>query len=128
MTLDSNSLRSAQVYWNAAAETYEQKFSGTTVGRARRHAVWRDLERVFKPGERILELNCGTGIDAVFLAGKGVHILGCDIAPRMIELAHELASQAELTAPPDFRVLPTENLAVLAQEGPFDGAFPTSQV
>ena len=123
MTLDSNSLRSAEIYWNDAAETYEQKFTGTTVGRARRYAVWRDLERAFKPGERILELNCGTGIDAVFLAGKGVHILGCDIAPRMIELAQELAAQAELTDPPDFRVLPTENLAAIAQEGPFDGAF-----
>jgi SAM-dependent methyltransferase len=123
MNLDSNSLRSAEVYWNAAAETYEQQFTGTTVGRARRYAVWQDLERAFRPGQRILELNCGTGIDAVFLAGKGVHVLGCDIAPRMIELAQELAAQAELTDPPDFRVLPTENLAALAQEGPFDGAF-----
>jgi SAM-dependent methyltransferase len=123
MNLDSNSLRSAEVYWNAAAETYEQKFSGTTVGRARRQAVWCDLERVFKSGERILELNCGTGIDAVFLAGKGVHILACDIAPRMIELAQDLAAQAELADPPDFRVLPTENLAALAQEDRFDGAF-----
>ena len=123
MSFNSNSLQSAETYWNAAAETYEQKFTGTTIGRARRRAVWHDLERAFRPNERILELNCGTGIDAVFLAAKGVQILGCDIAPRMIELARDLAAQAELPNPPDFRVLPTENLIALEQEGPFDGAF-----
>lgn len=123
MSLDSNSLHAAQVYWNTAAETYEQDFSGTTIGRTRRHAVWRDLERVFKPGERILELSCGTGIDAVFLAGKGIHLVACDIAPRMIELAQDLAAKTALANPPDFRVLPTENLIALAREDPFDGAF-----
>ena len=123
MNPDSNLLRPAEVYWNQAAETYEQKFTGTVIGRARRHAVWHDLERAFKSGDRILELNCGTGIDAVHLSGKGVHVLACDISPRMIELACELATQAKLANPPDFRVLPTENLAELAHEESFDGAF-----
>jgi SAM-dependent methyltransferase len=120
---DSNSLRSTQTYWNAAANTYAEKFTGTTVGRARRKAVWHDLDRTFKPGQHILELNCGTGIDAVFLARKGVRILACDIAPRMIQLACELAAESQIATPPDFRVLATENLATLRNEGPFDGAF-----
>jgi ubiquinone/menaquinone biosynthesis C-methylase UbiE len=121
--MDSNSLRSAQIYWNTAAETYAERFTATTVGVARRKAVWRDLERVFHPGDRILELNCGTGIDAVFLAEKGIRVLGCDIAPRMIELARERAAEAKLQKWIDFRVLPTENISALRNEGPFDGAF-----
>lgn len=120
---DPNSLRSAQSYWNAAAETYAKKFSETTVGRARRQAVWYDLERAFKPGQHILELNCGTGIDAVFLARKGIRVLACDLAPRMIELARELAAESPSATPPDFRILATENLTTLRNEGPFDGAF-----
>jgi SAM-dependent methyltransferase len=118
----SDPLQTAAVYWDAAAETYEQKFTGTTVGQIRRRAVWKELERTFHPGQSILELNCGTGIDAVFLGRKGIQVLACDISPRMIEIARSLADEARTTTPPEFRVLATESLPTL-KEGPFDGAF-----
>lgn len=116
-------MKSAAEYWDVAAETYAQDFTDTVIGRTRREAVWRELDRVFLPGRRVLELNCGTGIDAVHLAGKGVRILACDIAPRMVELAHERARAAGLSEAVDFRVLPTEDVGALHAEGPFDGAF-----
>lgn len=118
-----NPLRSAELYWDKAAETYEKRFSGTTVGKIRRESVWRDLERVFSPGQRVLEISCGTGIDAVFLARRGVQVLGCDISPRMIEMARDLAARDTLLHPPDFRILATEHLSTLAPEAPFEGAF-----
>jgi ubiquinone/menaquinone biosynthesis C-methylase UbiE len=85
--------------------------------------VWQELALAFRPGQRILELNCGTGIDAVYLAKKGVRILACDISPRMIEVSCQRAHAAEVSALIDFRVIPTEEIAVLPEEGPFDGAF-----
>jgi SAM-dependent methyltransferase len=123
VAVSSNSLRSARAYWNGAAETYAQKFTATTVGRTRRQAVWHDLEHIFASSDRILEINCGTGMDAVFLAERGVQVLACDIAPRMIELAQELAETASVTDRTDFRVLATESISALQEEGPFDGAF-----
>jgi SAM-dependent methyltransferase len=84
--------------------------------------VWRDLDRVFHRGQRILELNCGTGIDAVHLAARGTHVLACDISSRMIQLARDsvpLGLPGEL----QFRVLPTEHIAWLEDRAPFDGAF-----
>jgi ubiquinone/menaquinone biosynthesis C-methylase UbiE len=119
----STPLHAAELYWNAAAATYEQDFSGTTVGKIRREIVWSNLERIFQPDQHILELSCGTGIDAVFLAKLGVQVLACDLSPRMIELAQELCSRERLPHPPEFRVLPTERLSMLESEGPFDGAF-----
>jgi SAM-dependent methyltransferase len=115
-----DSIRSAQAYWDTAANAYEDDFSGTLIGRTLRDAVWRDLDELFLPGQRVLELNCGTGIDAVHLAGRGIRVLACDIAPRMIELARQQAGTTNLI---DFRVLPTENIGALIGEGPFDGAF-----
>ena len=122
VAVSSDQLQTAAIYWDTAAETYEQKFTGTTVGQIRRRAVWKELERTFHPGQHILELNCGTGIDAVFLGGKGINVLACDISPRMIEIARGLANETPTKAAPDFRVLATENLPTLS-EGPFDGAF-----
>ena len=43
------------------------------------------MHEVFPPGARILEINCGTGNDAVFLARSGMHVTATDISPMMIE-------------------------------------------
>src|SRR5580704_3200213 len=108
-----DAIRSAQAYWDLAANTYEQDFSGTLIGQTRRAAVRRDLTRIFHPGQRVLEINCGTGSDAVFLAQRGIRVLACDIAPRMIQLARERVAAASLDDSVSLRVLPTEELAAL---------------
>ena len=114
---------SAQAYWDTAAGTYHRDFSGTLTGQANRRAVWRALDRAFAPGQRVLELNCGTGIDAVHLAARGIRVLACDISPRMVELGRQLASEANLGHRVEFRVLENENIGSLTGEGPFDGGF-----
>src|SRR5580693_9152881 len=121
--MNAQSIDSAQAYWNVAAETYDLDFANTLIGRAQRESIWKEIGKVFTVGERILELNCGTGIDAVFLANRGVRILGCDIAPRMIELAQRRANSTQTNEQIDFRVLATENIESLDKEGLFDGAF-----
>jgi ubiquinone/menaquinone biosynthesis C-methylase UbiE len=85
--------------------------------------VWQELALAFRPGQRILELNCGTGIDAVYLAKKGVRILTCDISPRMNEVSGQRAHAAEVSALIDFRVLPTEEIAVLEGRGTIRRGF-----
>jgi SAM-dependent methyltransferase len=114
---------SPQAYWDTAAANYDRNFSGTVIGQTRRLSVWRDLERVFHTGQRLLELNCGTGIDAIHLAARGIQVVACDISPRMIQIARQDAITAGFGASLDFRVLPTEDLEALAPEAPFDGAF-----
>jgi ubiquinone/menaquinone biosynthesis C-methylase UbiE len=115
--------RSAQAYWDAAATTYDQDFTETLVGGIQRVAVWRELDRVFRAGQRILELNCGTGIDAVHLAKRGIQVVACDISPEMIKRARQRASDAAVSDRLDFRVLATEELDSLETEAPFDGVF-----
>jgi SAM-dependent methyltransferase len=116
-------LRSAKAYWDASAETYERDFSGTLVGGLRREAVWCELDRAFQLDQRVLELNCGTGIDALHLAERGVRVLACDISPRMIELGRERVAAAGLAHRVEFRVLATEHIAALSDEASFDGVF-----
>ena len=47
-----------------------------------------------KAGERVLELNCGTGEDAVHLARRGVRVLATDNSPRMLAAARSKIARA----------------------------------
>jgi ubiquinone/menaquinone biosynthesis C-methylase UbiE len=105
------------------AETYDAVFTNSLIGRAQRDSVWEELDRCFHPGQRIVEINCGTGVDAVHLAERGVEVVACDVAPRMIQVARQRLTRLKAGARVDFRVLATEQIAELAGEGPFDGVF-----
>ena len=109
--------------FDAVAAKYDETFTHSLIGWAQRHATWRELDRAFRPGQRVLELNCGTGIDAVHLADRGVEVVACDVSPRMIEVARQRLRRTAPRATIDFRVLATEEIAELQGTGPFDGAF-----
>ena len=69
------------------APRYAELWSETSKGRAQREQVWREIDRLFKAGDRVLDLGCGTGDDAVHLMSRGVSALGIDSAPGMVEIA-----------------------------------------
>ncbi len=76
--------------------------------------------RDLRPGSAVLEMNCGTGEDALWLARRGVQVLATDVSPAMLE-----AARKKLAATPDcalarFHRLAWEELETL-NEGPFDG-------
>lgn len=109
--------------FDAFAETYDEIFTDSPIGRAQRNAVWRKLDCCFSPGQRILELNCGTGVDAAHLVERGVEVLACDASSQMIEIATRRRDARGIETGAEFRVLATERIAELESEGPFDGAF-----
>jgi SAM-dependent methyltransferase len=73
--------------FDGMAADYDRSFTTSVIGERLRAAVWRRLDETFRPGERVLELNCGTGEDAVHLAQRGVHVLATDNSERMLEIA-----------------------------------------
>ncbi len=50
-----------------------------------RRQVWAHYDDVFQPGQLVLDLSCGTGIDSVFLARRGVRVVAADISPGMLQ-------------------------------------------
>jgi ubiquinone/menaquinone biosynthesis C-methylase UbiE len=103
------------------ADTYDAVFTNSCVGRAQRRAVWNELLSAFAPGQRILEINCGTGVDAMFLAAHGLAVDALDISPRMIAVAQERKSREGADLRINFHVLAAERLDTV--EGTYDGAF-----
>ena len=73
--------------FDAIAGRYDESFTNSKVGAAQRASVWKELEKAFRPGDSVLEIGCGTGVDACFLAERGVTVAACDSSPQMINLA-----------------------------------------
>src|SRR6185295_8430939 len=86
-----------------------------------RQAVWRRLDARFAPGDRVLELACGTGEDAVHLAMRGVRVLATDASPAMVETARSKAASAGVQEIVEARSLAIQDLGTLCET--FDGAF-----
>ncbi len=119
------SVSPAPVYaapFDALAERYDQTFSFSMIGLAQRAAVWKKLEKAFRPGERVLEIGCGTGVDACFLADRGVSVLACDSSPQMIAATSCRVTQENKVDLVQPRLLAAEDIASLPS-GSFDGAF-----
>ena len=108
--------------FDVLADTYDEVFTRSLIGQAQRAQVWRVLERAFSHGQHVLEINCGTGEDALFLARRGLSVLACDSSPRMIAVAQSRKAIEAPSAAIEFRLLPTEQLNQLSREQ-FDGAF-----
>ena len=89
-----------------------------------RHVFQERLRRLFPRESRVLDLECGLGEDAILLANQGVVVHAMDPSRESIERARALA--AELGIPEGtlrFERRTTEELADLAPEAPFDGAY-----
>lgn len=85
--------------FDAVAADYDQQFSFTETGSLQRARVHRYLRRLIsrRAPARVLELNCGTGEDAVFLARQGLSVLATDSSAKMCRVAEAKIRDAGLT-------------------------------
>lgn len=121
MTRDYLTTTTITETFDEIAVTYDSTFTNSVIGSVQRKSVWMEIDRTFTPAQRVLEINCGTGVDALHLASRGVHVTACDSSPRMIQVARQRTAPAEVSAIVDFRVLPNEQIGAMRHERPFDG-------
>jgi SAM-dependent methyltransferase len=105
------------------ADRYDASFTHTWLGRTLRRRVWDTLDRSCRAPDRILELGCGTGEDALRLADRGVNVTATDISPRMVEVARAKAALRERPGHVDFRRASMEELDNALEGQRFDGVL-----
>jgi SAM-dependent methyltransferase len=86
-----------------------------------RYVLQERMRGRFRPGARVLNLGCGTGEDAVWLASFGATVLGLDVAPSAVQQARRAAAAAGLGTRVRFEVRRPDALRL--EDGTFDGAF-----
>jgi SAM-dependent methyltransferase len=75
--------------FDALAPTYDTDFTHTPIGRYLRGRVHQRLFKHFQAGDHILEMGCGTGEDALYLAQHGIHITATDASQEMLAITRE---------------------------------------
>lgn len=75
------------------------------------------------PGSTILDAGCGTGENALLLAGRGHPVVGLDVAWEAIERARAKAVERAVSPPPAFVVGDALSAPVALGMGPFDVAL-----
>ncbi len=109
--------------FDGVADRYDDTFTFTRIGQAQRNAVWRDLATTFHSGERILEIGCGTGVDACFLAKRGVRVVACDSSSRMVAVTECRVHENRLQKLVQPLQLHAEDIQALQASERFGGAF-----
>lgn len=109
--------------FDQAAVTYDQDFTFSLTGSLQRERVYFFLKDVLFPAASILEINCGTGEDALWFARHDYHVIATDLSGTMIEKALEKKADTELKSNPTFQKLGFHELSHAFQPGSFDFVF-----
>jgi ubiquinone/menaquinone biosynthesis C-methylase UbiE len=108
--------------FDRAAPSYDDLFERNAVTARLRSLIWRSLLTWFRPGDNVLDLSCGTGTDAIYLALKNIRVTAIDISPAMIRIASEKACRLGVEEQIRFFAMPMEKIADTFHE-PFAGVY-----
>lgn len=80
--------------FDVSAPNYDAEFTTSAIGKMQRERVYFALQvnDLDKHKGKILEINCGTGEDAIWLANHGHSVLATDASEEMIRVAKQKAS------------------------------------
>ncbi|MFZ4671569.1 MAG: class I SAM-dependent methyltransferase [Flavobacterium sp.] len=72
--------------FDKAATNYDTTFTHSVIGKLQRNRVYFHVSKKLNSVKTLLEINCGTGEDAIWLAQKNIVVTATDISSQMIEI------------------------------------------
>ena len=116
-------LRDTQDAFDSVAADYDGPRGNNDSIQDMRAEMWRWLDACMAPGSRLIDLGCGTGLDAVRMAGLGHRVAATDWSPRMVERTRDRAAAAGLEARVESLCIGAHELQRLDGDAAFDGAY-----
>lgn len=107
------------------ASTYDSVFTRSAIGQLQRKRVWKYIEEVIPnlQGFEMLELNCGTGEDAMMFGERGFNIVATDISQEMLKVTDKKAEQFSLQSKVSSQYLDLDSINETVFDKKFDLVF-----
>ncbi len=118
----ANERRAEQAFSNQSG-IFDALYARSTLIHYKRQRVRAHALSYFKPGGHILELNCGTGEDALFFAGNGYKVHATDISEGMLREMERKVHLNRLEGAITYERCSYTQLHLLANKGPYDHIF-----
>jgi SAM-dependent methyltransferase len=104
------------------AADYDGPLGNNALIQRMRERMWRTLLEVFPPPARLLDLGCGTGLDAAHLAERGYQVVASDGSAEMVARTRQRVQEGGLGGRVSVRVLGIQELGKLRGEL-YDGIY-----
>ncbi len=105
------------------AVIFDELYSENAIVNYKRRRVREHLQKYMMPGSSVLELNSGTGEDAIYLARLGHHVHATDLSEDMLECLKQKVADRELEGLISTELRSFTCLPDLENRGPYDHIF-----
>jgi ubiquinone/menaquinone biosynthesis C-methylase UbiE len=117
-----NELNTADAFTGQSV-IFDALYSNTAIINYKRERVRNHILKYLSQDSSILELNSGTGEDAIFFAGKGHKVHATDISPGMQQQLQLKVKKQQMGALVSNELCSYTNLDKLKNKGPYDLVF-----
>jgi ubiquinone/menaquinone biosynthesis C-methylase UbiE len=119
---NSNEQLAAEAF-SSQSKIFDELYSANKIIEYKRERVRDHLKKYIHPGDFILELNSGTGQDAIWLAQQNCKVHATDIAGGMLEVLQQKIISEGLETSVSSELCSFTALTNLQQKGPYDMIF-----
>ena len=116
-------LRETRDAFDSVASDYDGPRGNNGLIQEMRAEMWRWLDMTFTAPSRLLDLGCGTGLDAVRMAKLGHVVTATDWSPLMARRTRDRVEQEQLSDRVQVVVVGGQDLERLAATAVYDGIY-----
>ena len=115
-------LADTRAAFDSVADAYDGPVGNNRLVQRMRERLWMRVASLALPGSRLLDLGCGTGLDAAHFARLGYDVVATDWSPAMVARTRRRVAEERLGQWVTVAELGLQELKLL-DEGPFDGLY-----
>jgi len=109
--------------FDSVAADYDGPRGNNLLIQQMRTQMWEALDAAFPRPCRLIDLGCGTGLDAVRMAQRGHAVTATDWSPRMVQRTMERAARETLRGALTAATIGAHELHKLSDSACYDGAY-----
>ena len=116
-------LRDTQDAFDSVAADYDGPRGNNTLIQQMRTEMWKQLDSTFGAGSRLIDIGCGTGLDAIRMAQLGHRVTATDWSPQMVGRTRDRAARENVTEHVDAVAVGGQDFERLPGNAQYDGAY-----